>query len=251
MDTPFASRIAIATPFALHDSPAGGKRLPRVTVEWHRARSWLVTPTGYSVADIICDGYETGEARNRVVREALDKKLKYLFFLDWDVLVPSMTLVRLIYLLDNNPDYDIASGVYCMKQDPAEVLLWKEWGNGVHWDWTFGDVLTDCLGVGTGCMLIRLSLFERLPSDVRPWFQSVHRIDTSNMDRPVEIHTSDDLYFCRRATEEAAAKILVDTGILCGHINGETGAVYTLQDDSLPMKRYRAQEASRRVAQVD
>jgi hypothetical protein len=51
---------------------------------------------------------------------------------------------------------------------------------------------------------------------------------------------TDDLWFCKRAMEEADSKILVDTGILCGHIDNETGVVYTLPDDCLPMKRYNA-----------
>jgi len=165
MDTPFNAKLAISTPFGLYDSHAGGKRLPNVSVEWHRARMAMHVPCGYNMAEIRCDGWEIGEARNRVVQEALDKNIKYLFFLDWDVLIPPMTLVRLVYLADNNPEYDIVSGIYCMKQDPAEVLLWRSWGAGVDWDWTWGDTITDAIGIGAGVMLLRMSMFESLDGE--------------------------------------------------------------------------------------
>lgn len=247
MDTPFNPKIAISTPFAIYPSPAGGKRLPCVSVEWHRARQQLVIPCGYNFAEIYCDGWETGVARERVAKEAIERGVKYLFFLDWDVLPPGMTLARLVYLADNNPDFDIFAGIYCMKRDPAEVMVWKEWGNGLYWDFRLGDVLTDVVGVGTGCMLIRLSLFERLSND-KPWFKTVNEIVENPDGSPVQQIITDDLYFCKRAVEEANARILVDTGILCGHINVETGQVYTLPEDSLPMRRYRKKQVEEATA---
>jgi hypothetical protein len=200
----------------------------------------MAVPCGYNMAEIRCDGWEIGEARNKVVREALEKRIKYLFFLDWDVLVPPMTLVRLVYLADNNPEYDIISGIYCLKQDPAEVLLWRKWGEGMDWDWTWGDKITDAIGVGAGCLLLRMSLFENLDGDSKPWFKT-NIEHNENTDGTFTRHEmTDDLWFCKRAMEEADSKILVDTGILCGHIDNETGVVYTLPDDCLPMKRYNA-----------
>lgn len=238
MDQPWSGKLAVCTPFGLYDSPAGGKRLPCVSVDWHRARMNMVVPMGHNLAEIRADGYETGEARNLAVKKAKEAGIRYLFFLDWDVLIPPMTLVRLVYLLENNPDFDVAAGLYCIKHDPAEPMVWREWGNGVSWDWTWGDVLTDVVGTGTGCMLIRMSLFDRIDGEKIPWFKTV-RDYVEDGDNVYQRSMTDDLWFTKRAVDEVGAKIMLDTGILCGHMDNETGVVYTLPDDCLPMRRYR------------
>ena len=217
-----------------------------ITPEWQRARQILQIPMGHSAVDVYADGMEIGVARCQAVQAAIAAKLRYLFFLDWDVIVPQDALMRLVYQLENNPEYGVASGVYCQKSHPAPPLLWHEWNNGVYYDWTAGDVLYEGIqGVPMGCCLLRLDLFAKLPNTKEtPWFCTV--------DEPVKLgplwqrcKMTEDLWFCKRYLEELQGKILVDTGILCHHICHHTGHRYRLADDSLPMKRAKAKaEAS-------
>jgi len=74
-----------------------------------------VMPPGHTQIEVYADGMEVGVARCSAVQAARDAGLKYLFFIDWDTLIPPDSLLKLCYFLDNNPDYDIAAGMYCMK----------------------------------------------------------------------------------------------------------------------------------------
>jgi cellulose synthase/poly-beta-1,6-N-acetylglucosamine synthase-like glycosyltransferase len=198
----------------------------------------LMMPMGYNVGEIRVDGQEVGVARNAAAAEAIKRGFKYLMFIDSDTLVPANGLRLLTYHLDNNPDYDIAAGLYTNKGNPPVPLIWDRWGEGVFWDWTLGDVLkNNIVACGTGCMLIRVSLFERLEhSDDNPWFLTDIGTTCDDGGQQFQYLISDDIHFCRRAVQEAGAKILVDTTVYCSHIDSD-GVQWQLRDDSLPVKR--------------
>ena len=222
------------------------QHLGLITPEWQRARTNLAFPPGHAQIEIFADGMEVGVARCSAVKTARDNGLKYLFFIDWDTLIPADALLKLSYFLDNNPDYDVASGMYCMKSLPPFPLLWREWNHGVDFDWTMGDVIKDrIVGIPMGCCLLRLSLFDKLPyTPENPWFQTVNK--------PVfcggswgRMMITEDLWFTRRYTTEVdkdQKKIMVDTSIWCEHICHTTGRRYTLGEDTLPMKRLREKQ---------
>lgn len=236
--------IGVCTPIPVEPSGIEGvARLSMLTPEWHRARSALLMPLGYNVAEVYADGLEVGMARNAAVQKAMSHGMKYLFFNDWDTIIPRETLVRLVYYLDNYPDYDVACGMYCAKSTPPYPLLWKEWGHGVCWDWTMGDVIKEgVVGVPMGCTLLRLSLFEKLPfSADNPWFKTTDGL-IDDGDGAVPEHSTEDLWFCRRLNKELHGKIMVDTGLFCEHIDHVTGVRFTLPEDSRP--RRRAKEAA-------
>lgn len=234
----FAPSMTVCTPQRFIPGENGGERFEPITVEWHRAMKMLLNPMGYNVGEIRVDGYEVGEARNMAIKSALERGMKYLMFIDADTIVPQNGLQRLTYQLDNNSDYDIAAGFYVQKADPTVPLIWNRWGEGVYWDWTLGDVLKDgIVGCATGCMLIRMSLFERLPApDDVPWFCTANG-QTEEGEHNYQWIVSDDLYFCKRAVEEAGCKIIIDTNVYCQHIDWKTGRIYRLADDSLPVRR--------------
>ena len=242
--------IATCTPIPLLDSPiAGTKRLAMVSTEWHRARMAMLCPTGHNVGEIRMDGMTVADARNRAAKECVKSKVRYLFFIDYDTIVPQNALCKLTYHLENNPDYDIASGLYCTKTDPPVPLLWKSWDVGASWDFTLGEVLMEgVLGVPMGCTLIRVSLFERLPhSDENPWFMTVERERYLNNGSVAKEKGTEDLWLCKRIYQELHSKILMDTSVMCDHIDHRTGARYRLPKDSLPVKRAKEQFDSKKV----
>jgi len=228
-------KLCISTPCPIIPS-AGGTRLAPITMEWHRARMRLTSPFGYNTAEIGMDGYEVGEARSKVVSHAREIGAEFLFFLDYDVLPPSNAIKQLVYRLTATHTHcDVAAGVYCVKEDPAVPIIFKGWNCGPFWDWKVGDVLDEGItGVPMGCTLLRLSLFDRLPqTEEKPWFKTVC------LDDEIGPHgtMTEDVWFCKRATEETGAKIVVDTSVLCGHIDNKTGAIYQLPEDSPPIVR--------------
>jgi len=234
----FCPSLAFCTPVRYVKTPDGGTRLNPITHEWHRARMKIQSPCGYNMAELEIDGREIGVARCLAVEQARKQGSKFIFFLDDDVIAPHNILKILTQHADNRPDYDIFGGFYVIKEFPPSVMLWKEWGSGNYWDWTLGDVLDDLCGIATGCMLIRLSLFDRLEqTPEKPWFKTLIESGETPDGSPMTHCMTDDIYFCKRAIEEAHAKILVDTNCYCRHIDNNTGKVWGLPDDCIPVNR--------------
>jgi hypothetical protein len=200
----------------------------------------LATPTNINTVTVAVDGMEVGEARCRAAETVVrsSPRPEFLFFLDYDVVPQFDALTKLLYRARCFPDHDIFAGVYCCKSSPAEPLIYRGDGGGPHWDWTLGDLLTEEItGVHMGLTLIRTTLFERLAfDDERPLFKTINETVVNQSGQHVRRGT-EDLYFCRRAIEEAGARILVDTSVLAGHINNATGQIFGLPNDSPPVRR--------------
>lgn len=231
--------LAICTPIPYVMGPNGPRR-SMVTIEWHRARSTLMFPTNFNHFGITCDGMEVGDARNAAVDLAMkhDPKPLFLLFHDYDVIPLYDAFTKLFYRAKHFPDYDIFAGVYCSKTDSPDPLIYKGDGTGPFWDWAIGDLITEGVtGVHMGMTLIRMSLFDRMKwSDENPLFKTTHETVAG----PEGLSTcrgTEDLFFCRRAVEEYGAKILVDTSVLCGHIDHASGRVYGLPEDCTPVMR--------------
>lgn len=239
MDFTHINKVGICTPLPPAKYPLEDMRNYR-TREFLDARLSLRPPFAYNMTEIRIVDMEVGEARNEAARRALELGMKYLFFLDWDVIAPPDAVHRLVTLLDNRPDVDIAAGFYCAKIHPAPPLIYKAWSDGVFWDWTPGELIEDLVGVGMGCTCIRMDLFLRLPTDELPWFKT-HYIKPNGENGGGRM--TEDLWFCRRAVEEAGAKIVVDTAVACPHISHDTHQQFGLDPESLPMRRKRTQNA--------
>jgi len=231
------SVLAVCTPIPFVKVKVNDKeydRLAPITPQWHRCRMNLAQPIGYNVAEAYVDGMEVDEARNYAVNRAIEGGYKYLFFLDYDVLVPPKTLRKLVYLAENNPDRYVFGGIYCVKRTPIEPIIWRrEFGCGIAWDWKVGTIIDDVVGIGCGCMLIRLSLFEKLS---QPWFKTDEEYIDNGSGGEIMHKSTEDLYFCRKMVEETKTFITVDASLLCGHIDNSTGFLYKLSEDTLPFK---------------
>jgi len=128
-----------------------------ITPQFMRARMMLNIPYGYNAAELRCDGFEVGDARTKVVERCRETGADWLFFIDYDVIVPPYAFKQLMYRTVTHPDYDVFAGVYCVKEHPAIPIIYRRWGEGPCWDWTVGDVIAPVVGVPMGCTLLRLS----------------------------------------------------------------------------------------------
>ena len=221
--------------------PDGTLGMQHITVEWHRARAALANPTNISIVELAVDGREVGDARNYAVKSAMElhRPPEMMLFIDSDVLIQHDALTKLLYRARHYPEYDIFAGVYCSKSSLPEPLLYMQDGGGPYWDWTLGDLVFDLSSVAMGCTLIRMSLFEKMEyTDEKPWFYT--RNERTVVDGFLQVNRgTEDIFFCNKAREEAGAKIMADTSILCGHQDLETGRVYGMPTDSGPIQRAR------------
>ena len=215
-----------------------GRRYEMISVEWHRARMQLALPTGFYFCEICADGMEVDEARNYAVKTCLEMNPppEFLFFNDFDTILPYDAVTKLFYRARCFPDHDIFAGVYCSKSSPPEPLIYHEWGQGPYWDWTVGDLLYGdrIVGVHSGLTLIRTSLFEKM---TEPWYKTTHdekKLTSSGIETR---RGTEDLYFAEKSAREANAKILIDTSVLASHIDHKTGIKYGLPTDSPPVQR--------------
>ena len=132
--------------------------------------------------------------RERLVKKAIELECTHLLFVDSDMQFDKDAVLRLI-----ERNKDIVGADYNRRKLPLEsttVLLGEAKGN-----------LAEAVSVGTGFMLIKLSIFDFLPE---PWF-----FWDSNLDG--ELVTGEDYWFCRLAISRGF-EVWCDLSVKVGHI---------------------------------
>jgi glycosyltransferase involved in cell wall biosynthesis/ubiquinone/menaquinone biosynthesis C-methylase UbiE len=163
----------------------------------------------WSIHYVIGKHYD--EARNDCVEAAYRKGVKYLLFIDDDVMVPLDALPKLMA-----HKTDVVTGVYWMKKFPPQPLIFEKLGDGPIYDFNPGDVL-EIEGGGLGCCLVDMKVFDKLE---KPYF----KCDWTHIDktgRKFKVPVGEDHYFYIKS-KEAGFKILCDTNILCDHYDVKT-----------------------------
>jgi hypothetical protein len=204
-----------------------------VTPEWSIAFAMQSYPMNFNRYLDVVKKKPIVEARTKIVEAALEQKAKYLWFLDDDVQPPFFAARRLIYDLEQaDDDVMVAGGIYVSKGELVEPIVYRGNGQGPFWKWKVGDVF-DVTGIGTGCMMIKMELFEKLP---KPWFKEIDRGPNGEW---VNVHQSDDLYFCDRVVE-AGYKLVADGNVICIHwdVTVDPAQGYSLPDGSYPTRPY-------------
>ncbi len=213
-----------------------------VRIEWSVMMRSLQAPVNGSLATKTVLNAPVAQAREMVANWAIENNARYLFFVDDDVLIPTNGLRRLVYHLDNNPEWDLVSGVYVTKVNPDQLppdkpeplVFGGEPGRPLaFWDWKL-DEMFPIWGCGMGCVLSRVDAFKKIEAPDFAFEDSVDGMESYSM--------GEDLYFCRKL-HEAGGKMYADGGLLCGHIDDE-GRIH-----SLPMESHPIQSADAEVLQ--
>lgn len=135
--------------------------------EWVLARYGQVIPCNWSQNDFVqwVDqwsplSFQVADARNIIVKAAVEGEYENLIFIDHDcVLPPNFLLTMNDYILEGEPP--IVSGLYFTKSIPSEPLIYRGRGNGYYNKWKIGDkVWVD--GHGMGATLINCSILKAL-----------------------------------------------------------------------------------------
>ena len=199
----------------------------------------MVMPTNFSMHSRYVPFMEVGRARNLLIHEAKMIGAKYLLFLDEDVIFPANLAPKLLFHLANHPDWTFVAGVYATKSIPPEPMIYKEWGQGVHWGWKSGELI-QVLFTGMGCSLIRMSDLELLEAeeyhDKDPWrsadvvvkeYFKTQQV-TSNVEKT---GWTEDAFFFKKL-QDAGLKAYVDTGLECDHFDKLSNTFYKIPLDS-------------------
>ena len=229
--------------------------------EWVMARYGQIIPCNWGQVDCIqwLDQFSpmqfsVADARNAIATKAVEDKFEWLFFIDHDVVLPPVTLLRLNdYMLKK--DIPIVGGVYFTRSAPAEPLIYRGRGNSYFTNWKFGEkVWVD--GMGLGCHLIHVSILKALYDEsesynlqgsvVRRIFETPAKcwFDPETMGWQSCVGTEDLAFYTRimkndifrKAGWQKIAKkkypFLCDTGIFCKHIDWD-GVQYPARGEEM------------------
>jgi hypothetical protein len=191
-------------------------------------------------------GLPVDEARNQFAEAAIANNCKYIFFWDEDVACPPQSIPELIYKMEHHPDIAVCGGIYCLKRDPAEPLVFRGNGNGPFWDWKAGEFF-EVSGIGMGCTIVRVEVFKDLK---KPWFKSEFNY-TRMMDGVAALESwTEDLWFCDKVAKTNKWKIYADASLICGHYDPVTCKAYHLPADSYPVKHLSVQKGKKKILDI-
>lgn len=137
---------------------------------------------------------DISQGRTIAAISLLDAGCSHLLFLDSDMVFPPDALTRLL-----QHDVDIAGATYSRRRPPFG-LVHVELGGQPGGIATSERGLKEVMAVGTGCMLIKMSVIET----IGPQFDSYWL--------PVGGRMSEDFDFCTRA-RSAGKRVFVDTDL--------------------------------------
>lgn len=236
----------------MHRVLIGIPTLGNVRIEWHNAMSGLVVPTNWSNSMQTPINFLVDDAQNIIANEAMEKNFDWVLLIEDDVVVPVDLYQRMRSYLQSSR-FPVVAGLYNLKSVPPEPMVYRGRGNGPYLDWTPGQVVR-CDAVPTGCTLISVALIRAVAKHRNQRYQVRLGQDRKSLWRVFEtprhvwhdpklgyrkhVGTS-DLTFCDYVLEHkllakagwpvlAKSKypFVVDTRIVCGHIDRETGRVY-------------------------
>lgn len=227
--------------------PSANQLVPKA---WAFALRFLDPPINLYSSYFSPEGLAVDEARNQCVQYARDMNAKYLMFLDEDTVPAPNALQKFIFHMENNDFIQVLGGVYFSKSVPSAPLIFRGNGAGSYWDWKVGEMFW-ATGLGMGCTLIRMSVFDKLES---PYFLTIKADAHIDAVAKAEAWT-EDLYFCekvlkahgwtssqqalegRAVTKKLAKPIWCDASVICDHWDIKNCKVYGLPQLSKPAVR--------------
>jgi hypothetical protein len=202
-------RIALAIPL-------GGSYLSWIPTPFFMSCLVMQQPEGFGRALIHGGGTYQHDARNSLVKAALEQKdVQAIMFCDADMVFPMNAMVDLAKNIFQD-GYRVAVGLYCDKYDESLIHLFKNGDNGDRVRLTPEEAATmdEVEAAGTGCMMIHREVFEKVPF---PWFTIGNPTESS------DVGVSEDVIFCEKV-RAAGYRIKANRNVVCGHIL--SGPVY-------------------------
>ncbi len=214
----------------------------KVSIGWARAMRHIGGPLGANTVDLApVIGKPIAEARNELMREAIENNCDFVFFLGDDVLVPPDTLNRLLQRLWDHEDIAMVTGMYWTKAWPTQPYIWRGIQRGPYMDWKHGEFF-EVDYAGCDCLLIRLS--PEMKALGPEWFSTDWTWEEKDQ---MTLLSTEDFYFYTK-TRKAGLKLWCDTNVQCIHEDRQTTQQFGLTED---MPQYGAEEPELPEAKTD
>jgi glycosyltransferase involved in cell wall biosynthesis len=179
----------------------------------------LEIPDGYKVDFQYFHGYSIQQVRN-LIADWVIRGYNYLFAVDSDMVFPRNTLKKML-----SHDKDLVTGIYRQRKPEQILEIYLPNANGGMRNATMQELtqpLTEIVGCGFGCVLIKKKLFTTIPY---PQFE--YKMANAN-----SILISEDNDFCVKARNHGF-KLYCDTTIICEHI-GSTKFIVNKEEQPEP-----------------
>lgn len=116
-----------------------------VRVEWMQARYSQIIPTNWSFVDMqqhlspwLSVVYQLADAQNLMAREVVDGDYEWIIYIEHDNILPPDGFMRLNQYI-NDYKVPVVSGLYFLKSDITEPLMYRGRGVSHFTDWKLGD----------------------------------------------------------------------------------------------------------------
>jgi GT2 family glycosyltransferase len=197
-----------------------------VRAEWAVQMMQLAFPVNTTRMVNLVPDQSVEDARNFCVKDALERDARYLLFIDDDVLVPMNALLRMVQIMEQEPQWSLVSAIVPTKTEPAEPCVFKGDRPGAFWDWSHGErfEIDSC---GMACCLIRMEAVKKIPE---PWFGWKQEFENGNR----RTEEGEDIAFCNRL-RLTGGRLLADGAVICAHI-AEGGQLYELDTQAAPFR---------------
>jgi len=156
---------------------------------------------------VIGGGYNLDKMRDDCAIDAIKQGADMLLLLDTDMSFPEDMIIRMIQVLEANPEYDAISGIYTSKKEPYLPQIFTK----LRKDNTFVRCINfpttqpfEIAGAGAGCLMIKKEVFKK-----PPFFKFIY----TNEQKDLPLGMGEDLYFFWKHRP----KTLCDPTIACGH----------------------------------
>jgi hypothetical protein len=237
-----------------------------VRMEWAVMRYGQVIPCNWSSHDVnigigcmVPMHYLVADAQNIATEHCLQNGFEWLLLWEDDVIAPPDLFTQLDPYITKS-DIPIVSGLYFLKAARSEPLCYRGRGTRYFGDFKLGDKF-GVDGVPTGMLLVHRSILQLMWDESEPYqtlggkvVKKVFETPSKMMADPLtgnwnRMQGTSDLAWCRRIIQEDVLKragwpqvakreypFLVDSNILCPHIDLSTGRQYPSEE---VLKHYR------------
>lgn len=196
-------------------TPTRGTMGTRVAFSWMNVMGAPNQP----LAKLMAEGYEIGEAYNKILVQILSMPVfasfKYMLTVEEDNTPPPDGLLK---LFESIQKYDAVGGLYWMKGEAGAPMIWgdvKEPNTYIP-QTPLADTVQPCNGLGMGFTLFRLDMFRDKGFEFGKWFKTVSE------DKKV---MTQDLYFFQNASK-LGYKFACDTRVKVGHYSLAEGVIW-------------------------
>ena len=210
----------------------------------------LQMPLNVTTALLVESGRLSSEARQIMTKRAIRMGAKYIIYWDDDILPPSDGVYRLYNFMEKNQQVGIAASVCTTRFDPVEPVVYAAHGDGATWDFECGSGARPepMFACGAGFIIARVSaiidIIEKLKVEnggieIPIWADErafMNHDDPSCGISKRNIFWGHDVRFYR-LMQETGYHTVVHGGVICGHLDSQTGKIYTMPDDAPGFKK--------------